>query len=121
MSNPSSSHEILFKDKDGNWVGIPATSNDMYHTYLQYCIANNIEPVQPNVYYEAVGNLAAIVDSLEQQGSSLSELATLLKEGNIVNKLTQLEETMLKVTDISSGVNAPTVDTPGTYYFQHIK
>jgi hypothetical protein len=77
-------HLFKYKDESGNWCPIPVLIQDMYHAYVDYCRAHNIEEnniASEEVYYRSVGELATLTDSLNKSYGAMQELSAAIGEG----------------------------------------
>lgn len=74
-------HTLKYKLPDGTWVAIPIFTMGIYDAYKEYCILNNIRPVDQNTYYRTLGELETIVADLTGNAANINELNKALAAG----------------------------------------
>ena len=81
MSENIQGHLLKFKNANGEWVALPIAIVNVYDIYVAYCQTKGVQPVTEQTYYDTLGNLQSLVNTITDSTDSINRLTEALDEG----------------------------------------
>lgn len=83
MSENIQGHLLKFKNADGKWVALPIAIVNVYDIYVAYCQTKGVQPVSEQTYYDTLGNLQSLVNTITNSTDSINRLTEALDGGSL--------------------------------------